>query len=73
MLLGYTWTKNKVDVTVDPRFTVLMSGGLLVRRVNIEDAGTYKCRAKTQSDKDVPKVFRGVEVKLEILCKCMHF
>ncbi|XP_028401400.1 uncharacterized protein LOC114524488 isoform X2 [Dendronephthya gigantea] len=67
MLLEYTWTKNKVDVTVDPRFTVLMSGGLLVRRVNIEDAGTYKCRAKTQSDKDVPRVFRGLEVKMEVL------
>ena len=67
MILGYAWTKNKVDVTVDSRFTVLMWGGLLVRRVKVDDAGTYKCMAKTLSDKDVPKVYRGMEVKMDIL------
>ena len=69
MILGYTWTKNKVDVTVDSRFTVLMWGGLLVRRMKVDDAGTYKCMAKTLSNEDVPKVYRGMEVKLDILCK----
>jgi hypothetical protein len=69
MLLGYAWTKNNVDVTVDPRFTVLMWGGLLVRRAKVEDAGTYKCTAKTLSDEEVPRVYRGVEVKMDILCK----
>ena len=69
MLLGYTWTKNKVDVTVDPRFIVLMWGGLLVRHTKVKDAGIYKCTAKTLSDEDVPRVYRGVEIKMDILCK----
>jgi hypothetical protein len=72
MILGYAWTKNKVDVTVDSRFTVLMWGGLLIRRVKVDDAGTYQCTAKTLSDEDVPRVYRGVEVKMDILCKFIY-
>ena len=69
VILGYSWTKSKVDVTVDSRFTVLMWGGLFIRHTRVEDAGTYKCTAKTLSHEDVPKVYRGEEIKLDILCK----
>ena len=69
VILGYSWTKNKVDVTVDSRFTVLMWGGLFIRHTKVEDAGTYRCTAKTLSPEDVPKVYRGEEIKIDILCK----
>ena len=52
-----------------------MWGGLLIRRTKVEDAGMYKCTAKTLSDEDIPNVYRGAEIKIDVLCKSdyIHF
>ena len=67
--LAYTWTKNNIDVSLDTRFTILISGSMFIRNTMKDDAGIYMCVARTLSDSVSPKMYRGVAVNLDVLCK----
>lgn len=73
MLLAYTWTRNNIDVTIDPRFSVLTSGSMFIRETTGEDAGVYVCVARTLSDRTLSQVYRGREVNLDVLCEYLKY